>query len=98
MQPLIMVIVCYLLCVFIRPIWKGFIVGALGYVIVLFLINMNSHSPNTKLNIADDSLGYFAAGGIGEFAAYFAIGCIIFIISPKFNKESEIETESETET
>ena len=93
-----MVIVCYFLCVFVRPIWKGFIVGAPGYVIVLFFINMNSHSPGDKLNIADHSLGNFAIGGIGEFAAYFTIGCIIFLILNKFNKGSEIETESETET
>ena len=65
------------------------------YLIVLFFINMNSHSQSAKLNIADDSLGYFAAGGLGEFAAYFAIGCIIFLIFNKFNKQSEIETESE---
>lgn len=46
--------------------------------------------PDAKLNITGSSFSYFAAGALGEFLVYFAIGLVLFLI---FNKSKKPDTE-----
>jgi uncharacterized membrane protein len=90
----IIIILCFLVCHFIKPIWKAFLVGVFSYIIISFLILIISTSPDSKLNLTGSSFSYFAAGAIGEFLLYFVIGLVIFLIFNKPKKTEESINES----
>lgn len=52
--------------------------------------------PDAKLNITGSSFSYFAAGALGEFLVYFAIGLVIFLIFNKSKKAGNEIVESST--
>lgn len=81
---------CCLLCRFIKPIWKAFIVGIVSYILISFIIMTATVPPDAKLNITGSSFSYFAAGAVGEFLAYFTIGLVVFLI---FNKSKKSDTD-----
>jgi ABC-type Mn2+/Zn2+ transport system permease subunit len=90
MKIIILIALCYLLCRFIKPIWKAFIVGIFSYILISFIIMTATVPPDAKLNITGSSFSYFAAGALGEFLVYFAIGLVIFLI---FNKSKKADTD-----
>ena len=81
---------CYLLCRFIKPMWKAFIIGIVSYIVISFIIMTATVPPDAKLNITGSSFSYFVAGAFGEFLAYFAMGLIVFLI---FNKSKKTDTD-----
>jgi peptidoglycan/LPS O-acetylase OafA/YrhL len=90
MKIIILIALCYLLCRFIKPIWKALLIGAVGYILISFIIMTTTVPPDTKLNITGTSFSYFAAGALGEFLAYFSIGYVIFLI---FNKSKKTDSD-----
>lgn len=90
MKIIILIALCYLLCRFVKPIWKALIIGTVSYVLISFIISTTTVPPDAKLNITGSSFSYFAAGAFGEFLAYFAIGLIVFLI---FNKSKKPDTD-----
>lgn len=90
MKIIILIALCYLLCRFIKPIWKAFLVGAVSYILISFIVMTTTVPPDSKLNITGSSFLYFAAGAFGEFLAYFVMGLIVFLI---FNKSKKSDTD-----
>ena len=90
MKILILIALCYLLCRFIKSLWKAFIVGIISYILISFITIIATVPPDAKLNITGSSFLYFAAEALGEFIVYFAIGLVIFLI---FNKSKKPDTE-----
>lgn len=90
MKIVIAITLCYLLCRFIKPIWKALIVGAACYIFISFIVMTHSVPAGSKLNITSSSLSNFVAVALGEFIVYFALGFIIFLVfnkSPKQNSD-----------
>lgn len=88
MKIIILITLCYLLCRFVKPIWKALLIGTVSYVLISFIISTATVPPDAKLNITGTSFSYFAAGALGEFLVYFTIGLIIFLIFNKSKKPS----------
>ena len=86
MKYFILITLCYLLCRYIKPIWKALIIGVLSYILISLIIVIKTAPPDTKFNFTRTSLTHFAAGETGEFLAYFLIGYVIFFISDKSKK------------
>lgn len=96
MKIIILIASSYFLCRFVKPIWKALIVGIVCYILISFLIMLATAPPDAKINITGSSFSYFAAGALGEFLVYFAIGLVIFLIFNKSKKTDKEIVESST--
>lgn len=86
MVIILVTVAIYLLCMFIRPMWKALLIGYLSYVIISVLIHISSPNYNSSPRATE----YFIAGSMGEGAVPVLIGAALFGI---FHKEKKKEPE-----
>ena len=86
MVIILMTVAVYILCVFIKPMWKALLIGYLAIVLVSVLIHISSPNYNTSPR----AMEFFIAGSMGEGAVPILLGAGIFGI---FYKEKKKEPE-----
>jgi ABC-type Mn2+/Zn2+ transport system permease subunit len=94
MKIIILIALSYFLCKIIKPLWKAFVAGVSGYIIISYLITIASVPNDAKLNVTWISFYYFAADALGEFLVYFIIGLGIFSILNRSNDKKSETTEN----
>jgi hypothetical protein len=82
----------------IKPMWKAFVFGMLGYVVVSFLLTISLAPPNTTFNFSGNTILNFIASAIGEYVAYFLFGFLIYSIfnRPKRKKQTGKDADVKT--
>ena len=96
MKTIIFVTLCFLLCRYIKPKWKAFLVGIVGYLIISFITSGNTISAGSNLYETTSTISYLLGKALGEFLWYFILGLAIFLIFDKLKKTDRVIIESST--
>jgi peptidoglycan/LPS O-acetylase OafA/YrhL len=78
----ILALVSFLLCLLIKTIWKAFLAGLIGYILISFLLLLGK----SDAIINTESMEYFVFGLAAKFVIPFAAGATIWYFLIKKRK------------
>ncbi len=88
MKLIILILLPFSLCFFIKRKWLVFLIGVFFYSVISFIIEASTAELGSQLNFTLENVLNFIGFKIGEFLIGYLIGLVLFYIFKKSKKDS----------